>query len=158
MTRQYTDAETGFQYLRARYYDLATGNFLTRDPLEAETREAYGYVGGDPLNRVDPSGMHPCSDIDQIFGLPYGRARHCGLSPEQERQFLERERKAAEKAECDRRKAEAVARALAGKARSLPRTRGFAFFLPADVDLVDIAVGTYKFATGCVQGASRVRH
>src|SRR5579875_3344545 len=30
---QYTDPETGFQYLQARYYDLATGQFLTRDPL-----------------------------------------------------------------------------------------------------------------------------
>ena len=30
---QYTDAETGFQYLQARYYDPATGQFLTPDPL-----------------------------------------------------------------------------------------------------------------------------
>ncbi len=25
---QYTDPETGFQYLQARYYDLSTGQFL----------------------------------------------------------------------------------------------------------------------------------
>lgn len=54
---QYTDAETGFQYLRARYYDPATGQFLTRDPIEAQTREAYGYVGGNPLNETDPTGL-----------------------------------------------------------------------------------------------------
>jgi RHS repeat-associated protein len=35
---QYTDTETGLQYLRARYYDPSTGTFLTRDPLEAQTR------------------------------------------------------------------------------------------------------------------------
>jgi RHS repeat-associated protein len=54
---QYTDTETGYQYLRARYYDPGTGSFLTRDPLEVQTREAYGYVGGNPLNRVDPTGL-----------------------------------------------------------------------------------------------------
>jgi len=50
------DPETGLQYLRARYYDPATAQFLTRDPLEAETRSVYEYVDGDPLNRIDPSG------------------------------------------------------------------------------------------------------
>lgn len=40
-----------------RFYDPATGQFLTRDPLVSATREAYGYVGGSPLNRTDPSGQ-----------------------------------------------------------------------------------------------------
>jgi RHS repeat-associated protein len=56
-TGQYTDPETGLQYLRARYYDPATGQFISRDPLNAVTREAYGYVGGNPLNMVDPTGL-----------------------------------------------------------------------------------------------------
>lgn len=54
---QYTDAESGLQYLRARYYDPATGQFLTRDPLEAITQSAYGYVDGDALNATDPLGL-----------------------------------------------------------------------------------------------------
>lgn len=54
---QYTDTETGLQYLRARYYDPTTGNFLTRDPIETITREAYGYVYGNPLNAADPTGL-----------------------------------------------------------------------------------------------------
>ena len=54
---EYTDAETGFVYLRARYYDPATAQFLTRDPLVALTGSAYGYVGGNPLNETDPSGL-----------------------------------------------------------------------------------------------------
>lgn len=29
---QYTDSETGFQYLQTRYYDPATSQFLSRDP------------------------------------------------------------------------------------------------------------------------------
>lgn len=54
---QYTDAETGLQYLRARYYEPATGQFLNRDPLESLTREPYGYAGNNPINRTDPTGM-----------------------------------------------------------------------------------------------------
>lgn len=56
---EYTDPETGFVYLRARYYDPATGQFLTRDPLEVLTRSAYDYAGGDPINTIDPSGLCP---------------------------------------------------------------------------------------------------
>ena len=41
----------------ARYYDPQTAQFLTRDPLDALTRSAYGYVGGDPLDGTDPSGL-----------------------------------------------------------------------------------------------------
>jgi RHS repeat-associated protein len=53
---QYTDTETGLQYLRARYYDPATAQFLTRDPLQDVSRQSYGYAADDPLNHVDPSG------------------------------------------------------------------------------------------------------
>ncbi len=51
------DAETGFQYLRARYYDPATGQFLSRDPITALTQEPYGYTGGNPVNNTDPIGL-----------------------------------------------------------------------------------------------------
>jgi RHS repeat-associated protein len=54
---QYTDAETGFQWLRARYYDPATANFLSIDPLEVLTRQGYGYAGGNPITNVDPLGL-----------------------------------------------------------------------------------------------------
>jgi RHS repeat-associated protein len=56
---QYTDP-TGLQYLRARYYDPDTGQFLTRDPLEASTGQPYAYAGNTPLNATDPSGLMPC--------------------------------------------------------------------------------------------------
>jgi RHS repeat-associated protein len=55
---QYTDAESGLQYERARYYDPTTGQFLSRDPMGAITRESYGYVHGNPLNLVDPTGLY----------------------------------------------------------------------------------------------------
>lgn len=54
---QYTETDTGLVYMRARYYDPATGQFITRDPLEVQTGDAYGYASGDPANLVDPSGL-----------------------------------------------------------------------------------------------------
>jgi RHS repeat-associated protein len=52
---EYTDP-TGLIYLRARYYDPATGQFLVVDPLVADTHTAYGYAGSDPLDNGDPTG------------------------------------------------------------------------------------------------------
>ena len=54
---QYTDSETGYQYVRARYYDPATGQFPSRDPLALLTGEPNGYVHNSPLNATDPSGL-----------------------------------------------------------------------------------------------------
>jgi RHS repeat-associated protein len=54
---QYTDAESGLQYLRARYYDPTTGQFLTRDPSVTTTLCPYGYVSGNPVNSRDVTGL-----------------------------------------------------------------------------------------------------
>jgi RHS repeat-associated protein len=54
---QYTDDATGFQYLRARYYDPTTGQFLSRDPLESSTLQPYSYADNNPTNATDPSGL-----------------------------------------------------------------------------------------------------
>ncbi len=55
---QYTDAETRFQYMRARYYDPAISQFLTRDPLVSITGHPYAYVGNNPLTYVDWWGLY----------------------------------------------------------------------------------------------------
>ena len=57
-TGQYTDPESGYQYLRARYYDPLTGQFLTRDPAVATTMEPYAYAGNNPTNYTDPTGLY----------------------------------------------------------------------------------------------------
>ncbi|MBD5459384.1 MAG: hypothetical protein HDR26_00345, partial [Lachnospiraceae bacterium] len=49
------------QYLRARYYNVATAAFLTEDSYLGEimrplTLNRYGYCLGNPVNYVDPSG------------------------------------------------------------------------------------------------------
>lgn len=53
---QYTEADSGLQYLRARYYDPGTGQFMSRDPLVATTRSPYGYAVENPLLYSDPTG------------------------------------------------------------------------------------------------------
>jgi RHS repeat-associated protein len=54
------DAETGLQYLHARYYDPLRGQFLspdTWDPILAGVDfNRYAYAGNDPINFSDPSG------------------------------------------------------------------------------------------------------
>lgn len=57
---QYVDSESGFAYLRARYYEPASGQFLSRDPLSTSTREPYAYTVDNPLNSSDPTGLYDC--------------------------------------------------------------------------------------------------
>jgi hypothetical protein len=56
-----------------RYCDPTTAQFLTRDPLEAQTRSPYGYVGGAPLDGSDPMGLYcigsVCTGFDPGAGL-----------------------------------------------------------------------------------------
>ncbi|MFH0791536.1 MAG: RHS repeat-associated core domain-containing protein [Candidatus Omnitrophota bacterium] len=52
------DAETGFYYYRARYYDPAIGRFLQVDPLGIDDEEnTYTYCYNSPVNYTDPYGL-----------------------------------------------------------------------------------------------------
>jgi len=58
------DSDLGLYYLRARYYNPATGRFLSRDPEQfcncsirnPASLHKYLYGNGDPANLSDPSG------------------------------------------------------------------------------------------------------
>ena len=65
---QYTDAESGLQYERARYYDPTTGGLLSRDPAAAETRQPYGYAADSPNNGRDPSGLGVLEAASALLG------------------------------------------------------------------------------------------
>jgi RHS repeat-associated protein len=54
---EYTSADTGLIYMRARVYDPATAQFLSVDPLEKLTRAPYNYAEDNPLNESDPTGL-----------------------------------------------------------------------------------------------------
>jgi RHS repeat-associated protein len=50
----------------ARYYDPATGQFLSVDPDVATTLSPYGYLAGNPLNAGDPSGLCGWNPLDWL--------------------------------------------------------------------------------------------
>jgi RHS repeat-associated protein len=49
------ELDSELYYYYARYYDSELGRFTSVDPVSSEP--AYQYVGNNPLNMVDPSGM-----------------------------------------------------------------------------------------------------
>ncbi|EPQ9997603.1 RHS repeat-associated core domain-containing protein [Vibrio vulnificus] len=54
---QYYDAETGLHYNWHRYYDPALGRYLQSDRLGLfDGVDTYGYVHGNPLTNIDPTG------------------------------------------------------------------------------------------------------
>lgn len=55
---QYTDAESGLIYMRARYYDPTTAQFITVDPAFTTTLAPYSYASDNPINMVDPLGLY----------------------------------------------------------------------------------------------------
>ena len=53
--------DTGLDYLRARYYDIQGGTFLSEDSYPGEataplSQNRYSYVQNNPINYTDPSG------------------------------------------------------------------------------------------------------
>ena len=67
---QYTDALSGLIYMRARWYDPATAQFLTVDPLVAATGQPYAYASDEPTNLTDPSGA--TDNPGELIGGPGG--------------------------------------------------------------------------------------
>jgi RHS repeat-associated protein len=57
------DDSIDLQYNRARWYDPATGRFISQDPIGFEAGDAnlYRYVGNGVMTKTDPSGLTPPS-------------------------------------------------------------------------------------------------
>ena len=58
------DPETGLYYFKHRFYDPATGRFLTEDPVEGKadnppSLQRYLYAYGNPTIYIDPDGRWP---------------------------------------------------------------------------------------------------
>jgi RHS repeat-associated protein len=63
----FRDAESGNDYADQRYASPGFGRFITPDrgtggarPSNPGSWNKYAYVGGDPVNRVDPGGTDEC--------------------------------------------------------------------------------------------------
>jgi RHS repeat-associated protein len=58
-----TDRTTTLVYARARWYDPVLATFTSEDPLAGDiadppSRHLYAYGAGDPVDRIDPNGLH----------------------------------------------------------------------------------------------------
>ena len=74
--RYQEDPDSGLKLLGHRYYDSATGRFLTRDPV-GDGRNWYVYCGSDPVNFYDDFGLAAQQLLDsppQLAVVPGGAA------------------------------------------------------------------------------------
>ncbi|HEX7771477.1 MAG TPA: RHS repeat-associated core domain-containing protein, partial [Pyrinomonadaceae bacterium] len=69
------DAETGLDYMQARYYQGLQGRFTSADPLLASGRPAnpqswnrYAYVLNNPVRLIDPTGYEAKDDTNPDQG------------------------------------------------------------------------------------------
>ncbi|HEY0313478.1 MAG TPA: RHS repeat-associated core domain-containing protein [Allosphingosinicella sp.] len=55
-------SELGLYYYKARFYSPTMGRFLQTDPVGyGSGMNRYAYVGSDPVNSIDPTGLTPCA-------------------------------------------------------------------------------------------------
>lgn len=59
---------TGLYHFAARYYDPNIGRFTTPDPSGLE-KNPYLYAEGDPVNRIDPTGLYSVDDFKSDIGF-----------------------------------------------------------------------------------------
>ena len=64
------DLELDLYYCRNRYYDPITGRWTNQDPAQDDELNTYRYVGNNPVNCTDPSGLraHPIQARAEIHG------------------------------------------------------------------------------------------
>ena len=71
---QYYDVHSGLYYNHNRYYNPELGRYMEPDPIGlAGGLNPYAYVGNDPVNKVDPSGLIvglSDSQLSGVFGSP----------------------------------------------------------------------------------------
>ena len=62
------DGSSGLYYNNARWYDPALHRFVSEDPIGIDGGiNLYAYVGNDPMNGTDPSGLNSCKFRGQTY-------------------------------------------------------------------------------------------
>jgi RHS repeat-associated protein len=78
---QYYDAEVGTFYNYFRDYNPATGRYVESDPIGLRGgMNTYGYVGGNPLELIDPEGL--AAVCTTILHLPFYDVQMCKDDPQ----------------------------------------------------------------------------
>lgn len=59
----------GLYYIRARYYALYLGRFISEDPIGFDGGDVNlcAYAGNNPVNRIDPSGLTWSSNLSFLW-------------------------------------------------------------------------------------------
>ena len=79
---QFSDTQTGLNYLNARYYAPSQGQFLTDDPVflgdpkrqtlrDPQSLNAYSYSEDNPITKSDPQGLQALGGLDDLMAA-YG--------------------------------------------------------------------------------------
>jgi RHS repeat-associated protein len=68
------DSNLNLYHLRARYYNLLTGRFMTLDPwagriADPRTLHKYLYAAGNPINLIDPTGQSLGEEIIEAIDV-----------------------------------------------------------------------------------------
>jgi RHS repeat-associated protein len=79
------DPDTGLLYYRARFYDPQLGRFISEDPIGlAGGINSFAYVGNNPQNAKDPSGLY---EIDVHYYLTYYLGTKAGCNDAEAREI-----------------------------------------------------------------------
>ncbi|GEM_PF-836282 len=87
------DADTGLNYLNARYYNATLARFISQDPMfwsfdanwlaDPQNQNAYAYARNNPITLSDPSGKY--AELVFVATGPFGLGAHgyINIVPEQ---------------------------------------------------------------------------